>query len=438
MAKLPQSNWIRRPPRGNARRSRAKPRDTSDPYRGLCRIDERTTRKIERLLADWARRMTAVTPVERWPAELQRVVDYWAAADGVYVLPEGQRRLAAWIHQCQAAEYQRQQHEAAGALDHVQIDLLTPDAALNAEAAANAALTTVLAFDPLNTLSAPEQHLARFYDVEALRTRAEQSKQVKRTSVAEEYLHDYHYAVAEGHFQPSWYQQAVVFAWGLLVPNPGPRRAVEYADGTVSVELAAEPDTGFLAGQASSMAGMGAAAGSGKTLAGKMAIAGRELLEEGIESAIQYVSGLPIPLVRPSRGSTRPRVESGKVPDAYATNTGKLVFDPATKSWTSPGGLVYGQGSPHGNRVKHVLDHLVPNPNKATHSIFNVDRTKLIGLLDDAWTKKVGPGVLQPNGNRVWTVDMGRVIGTSGERHIQLVIRDGTTNVITAFPKLVP
>ena len=85
-----------------------------------------------------------------------------------------------------------------------------------------------------------------------------------------------------------------------------------------------------------------------------------------------------------------------------------------------------------------MLDHLVPNPSKATHSIFNVDRTKLIGLLEDAWAKKVGSGVLQPNGNRIWTVDMGRVIGTNGERHIQLVIKDGTTSVITAFPKLVP
>jgi hypothetical protein len=32
-----------------------------------------------------------------------------------------------------------------------------------------------------------------------------------------------------------------------------------------------------------------------------------------------------------------------------APNNGKLVFDPATKSWTSPGGLVYEQGSVHGN-----------------------------------------------------------------------------------------
>ncbi|WP_197440350.1 hypothetical protein [Polystyrenella longa] len=87
--------------------------------------------------------------------------------------------------------------------------------------------------------------------------------------------------------------------------------------------------------------------------------------------------------------------------------------------------------------MKYVLNHLVPNPNKATPSIFKVDRTKLIDLLDDAWTKKVGPGVLQPNGNRVWTVDMGRVIGTMSERHIQLVIKHGMTNVISSFQKLI-
>ena len=117
---------------------------------------------------------------------------------------------------------------------------------------------------------------------------------------------------------------------------------------------------------------------------------------------------------------------------AIAPNRGKLVFNPTTKSWTSPGGLVYGQGSKHGNRVRHVLDHLVPNASKAKHSVFNVERNKLIGLLDDAWAKR-GTGVLQGN-RRVFEIDMGRVIGTNGERHIRLVVTDGTTDVITAFP----
>lgn len=116
-------------------------------------------------------------------------------------------------------------------------------------------------------------------------------------------------------------------------------------------------------------------------------------------------------------------------------NRGKLIFDPTRKTWTSPEGLVYGRGSKHGNRVKHILDHTVPNPNKPVHSVFSADRTKVIGLIDEAWTRRVGPGTLQPNGNRVWIVEMGREIGTAGQTSIKIVILDGTKNVITAFPK---
>lgn len=117
--------------------------------------------------------------------------------------------------------------------------------------------------------------------------------------------------------------------------------------------------------------------------------------------------------------------------DDSLETAGKLVFDPETKSWTSTGGLIYGQGSQHGNRVKHVLDHLVPNPKKTTHSIFNVDRTKLIGLLDEAWAKK---GVPLPNDPGAYIIDMGRVIGTGGETKIKIVVRPGTNQVITAYP----
>ena len=68
---------------------------------------------------------------------------------------------------------------------------------------------------------------------------------------------------------------------------------------------------------------------------------------------------------------------------------GKLNYNKETRSWTSSGGLEYTQGSVHGNRVKHVLDHTKPNPNKPTHSVFNVDKTKLLELLDEAWSRKV-------------------------------------------------
>ncbi len=118
---------------------------------------------------------------------------------------------------------------------------------------------------------------------------------------------------------------------------------------------------------------------------------------------------------------------------SFVPNSGNLVFHPASNSWTSTAGLVYGQGSKHGNRVKHVLDHLVPNASKTTNSVFSVDRTKLIGLIDEAFAKR-GAGVLQANGNLKFEIDMGRIIGVKGETRIRLILEDGTNNVITAFP----
>ncbi len=122
-----------------------------------------------------------------------------------------------------------------------------------------------------------------------------------------------------------------------------------------------------------------------------------------------------------------PGMLKGAAPEAATLpNGGKLVFDNLGKTWTSPAGVVYGQGSVHGNRVLHVLDHMVPNAAKAKHTVFNCKRNHLIEVIDDAWKARSGPGVLQPNGNRGWVVDMGRVIGTQGERQIQIFVRDGT------------
>lgn len=112
-----------------------------------------------------------------------------------------------------------------------------------------------------------------------------------------------------------------------------------------------------------------------------------------------------------------------------------LAFDAANRTWTSPAGLVYEQGSAHGNRVLHVLDHAVPNPSKPVHSVFNVSRSEVLGLLDEAWLARAGPGTVQKNGNRVWVVEMGRQVGTSGQTAIQIVVRDGTSRIVTAYPK---
>ncbi len=141
---------------------------------------------------------------------------------------------------------------------------------------------------------------------------------------------------------------------------------------------------------------------------------------------------------KPGGGYTKELKDIGKDASSetiVSESAGKLKFDKTTKSWTSSGGLVYEQGSAHGNRVKHIIDHTIPNPSKPVHSVFNVDKSKVIGLVDEAWTRKVGPGTLQPNGNRVWIVDMGKEVGTAGQKSIQIVVRNGTNNLITAFPK---
>ncbi|SDC97429.1 hypothetical protein SAMN04488112_1252 [Melghirimyces thermohalophilus] len=103
--------------------------------------------------------------------------------------------------------------------------------------------------------------------------------------------------------------------------------------------------------------------------------------------------------------------------------------------WKSSAGLIYGQGSKHGNRVKHVLAHARPDPTKPKHSVFVGGRKKVLGLVDEAWSmrSKVKP-VIQKNGNAVYNVPMGKQVGTQGEKTVRIVVRQGTSEVITAFP----
>lgn len=105
--------------------------------------------------------------------------------------------------------------------------------------------------------------------------------------------------------------------------------------------------------------------------------------------------------------------------------------DVLSQSWTSPAGLVYGRGSTHGNRILHVLDHTVANPTKPTHSLFNVDRNQVIGLIDEAWIARGAPLSNDPG---AYVVQMGRVVGQSGETNIKIIVRPGTSKVITSYP----
>jgi hypothetical protein len=144
--------------------------------------------------------------------------------------------------------------------------------------------------------------------------------------------------------------------------------------------------------------------------------------------AVQYV-------VEPGAARFAQRVAVDGV-EGVAANRGvpqavELTFDKSTRTWTTPAGLDYGLGSEHGNRIKHVLAHTAPNPNKTMHSVFNVDRKQVLGLVDEAWIARSNP---LPNDPGAYVVPMGRIVGTAGETNIKIIMRPGTTKIITAYP----
>ena len=118
-------------------------------------------------------------------------------------------------------------------------------------------------------------------------------------------------------------------------------------------------------------------------------------------------------------------------PSGYA----KCLQSNGNGTWTSNEGLIYGQGSVDGNRVKHVLQHTTPNPNKNKHTVFNVKGKDAITLVDSAWRQRTNAVVsVQKNGNVVYDVPMGRVVGTAGEKTIRIVMKQNSNEIITAFP----
>ena len=85
----------------------------------------------------------------------------------------------------------------------------------------------------------------------------------------------------------------------------------------------------------------------------------------------------------------------------------------------------------HGDRLTHVLDHTQPNPDKATHTVFNAQGNDALALVDEAWSLKGAPEVGDPG---AYIIPMGRVVGTTGETSIKVVVKPGTNEIITAYP----
>ena len=119
--------------------------------------------------------------------------------------------------------------------------------------------------------------------------------------------------------------------------------------------------------------------------------------------------------------------------------------------FVSPAGLRYQGRDPQGKtRIEHVMRHAKNEPNRSgSHGVFAVSKQdEVLALIDEAWALAKRRGI-KPSveGNSVaYTIPLGRTVGYLGGREgtrlrkpalnsVFLVLRRGTTNVITAFPK---
>lgn len=118
--------------------------------------------------------------------------------------------------------------------------------------------------------------------------------------------------------------------------------------------------------------------------------------------------------------------------------------------WISPAGLRYEGRDPEGNtRKEHVLRHARDFPDRpGPHGVFDGGEELAFAWIDLAWeqiqTQKLKPD--REDGRETYTVNMRRRVGylggQTGQREqnpplhrIFLVLRQGTTEVVTAFPK---
>ena len=105
--------------------------------------------------------------------------------------------------------------------------------------------------------------------------------------------------------------------------------------------------------------------------------------------------------------------------------------------WRSAAGLVFDMSPANrqGHRMTHVFTHTVPQWNNrlpSNHSVFSDARQDILIILDEAWRNRP---TVDPADPGAFLVDMGRVVGTNGERKIMIIVRPNTSEIITAYPQ---
>lgn len=171
------------------------------------------------------------------------------------------------------------------------------------------------------------------------------------------------------------------------------------------------------------------------------------------ERAVKQKSSIPDTKDSPSK-------PGGNTSSLDDDNVGKSIGSKSKKkfelkqigktSWLSPAGLRYvGKDAEGLTRVDHVLRHAADQPRRAgPHGVFDGGRDGALATVDEAWKlarkKKLKPR--RQGATSAYTIPMGRRVGYLGGqlgtskrnpplRSVFIVVRAGTSNVVTAFPK---
>lgn len=147
----------------------------------------------------------------------------------------------------------------------------------------------------------------------------------------------------------------------------------------------------------------------------------------------------PTALAQAARATTKTGTQVGategdlsSLPRAQvAANAGRFELTALGGSrYQTPAGLIYGPGSKHGHWLTHVLQHGFPDATKKTHSVFT-SGSGALRTVDEAWLMRGAP---DPSDLGKYVIPMGRTVGTGGETSVTVIVRPGTSQIITAYP----
>lgn len=154
--------------------------------------------------------------------------------------------------------------------------------------------------------------------------------------------------------------------------------------------------------------------------------------------------------VKVGKSSKTPSLADVRV-DGGTKNAKKFELKQIGKTtWVSPAGLKYKGKDPQGlTRVEHVLRHAADQPRRAgSHGVFDGGNDRALEIVDEAWKLAKQKKIKPKNEGRTsaYTIPMGRRVGyLGGQRGAQrknpalkkvfIVVRTGTSEVITAFPR---